>query len=147
MKKYIQRVIEKVDNEVYVEMLKFLNNFSIKNKCVKFLVDAIEDEAMIYDISYRGGGLGVKREYLAYHIAEDEYDYYLLLDRLPRYYGCGCNYLGGGVRGKAMPSGYGEGLEKYESFLDELSFLCCRLYDYLDNKFLVNDYMEGYVKI
>lgn len=87
-----------------------------------------------WEISYRGGGFGVWGSDLAKYLHIDEND-------LPRKFGCGCNYLGGGVRGAIFPSGYNENIKsaKVKEFLDAFSEACIRVYEYIENEDNLNE--------
>lgn len=57
-----------------------------------------------YDISYRGGGLGFAGSDVAQAVGVKE-------DYLPNKFGCGCNYLGGGLRGSIFPSDFNRSIK------------------------------------
>lgn len=90
---------------------------------------------LTWDIGYRGGGYGAYAESLARYLKISPED-------LPRKYGCGCNYLGGGVRGSIFVSGYNNDLQKKEKvkeFLDAFAEACKRAYEDLENQSGLND--------
>lgn len=91
------------------------------------------------DISHRGGGLGFHSSDIARHFEINESD-------LPRYFGAGCNYLGGGLRGSIFPSGYSKAvIGKTAKKLDAIAAACVRVYENLESETGVNDetYEDG----
>ena|SRR3972149_5795410 len=94
--------------------------------------------AMEVGISYRGGNLGVYGSDLAEYLNICEGD-------LPRYYGAYCNYLGGGVRGSIVGSGYNNEVPKrIANWLEEFADACKRVYEYIENEDNLNDdYPDG----
>ena len=76
-----------------------------------------------YDISHRGGGLGVNGLQVAELLGVDRH-------LLPGKVGCGCNYLGGGIRGKVYPSNWSNSIEgKFKrTWLSKLTEACMRAY-------------------
>lgn len=85
------------------------------------------------EISYRGGKLGVNGAQLAKYLHISEGD-------LPRNYGAYCNYLGGGVRGAIVSSGYNNELpEKKKEWLEAFAEMCTRAYESVENGAGLND--------
>jgi len=88
---------------------------------------------MYSDISYRGGGIGVTGSSLAnyLHISES---------LLPRNFGAGCNYLGGGVRGSIFPSNCSTDINETKfMWLMEFGNACVRVYEDIENDAQMND--------
>lgn len=85
------------------------------------------------DISYRGGGVGFYGSDVANFFGiNPEY--------LPREYGAGCNYLGGGIRGSIFPSGYSKNVPANKaSLLDELAKACVRAYKNAEDESGMNE--------
>ena len=96
---------------------------------------------IICNISYRGGNLGFSGSDVAreFDIAEGD---------LPRNFGAGCNYLGGGLRGSIFASDYSDRVTgKKARLLDELGKACIRVYENIDNKEIENDVMQGIARV
>ena len=86
-----------------------------------------------YEISYRGGGLGFYGSKVAEVIGVNE-------NSLPRKFGCGCNYLGGGVRGSIFPSGFHTSISgRKKQLLEAISEACIRVYENLETESGMND--------
>ena len=101
---------------------------------VKTLDDlkALNIGEVVVDISTRGGGLGFHRTDIAKLINVSEMD-------LPRKYGAGCNYLGGGVRGAIFASGYNKIITGRKAvMLDEIAKACIRVYEWIENTSTMN---------
>ena len=92
------------------------------------------------DISHRGGGVGFYASDVAVHFDVPEI-------YLPRKFGCGCNYLGGGIRGAIFPSGFGRTSvsAKTGKLLDALSEACIRAYNSVEqeNNMQAEEYPDG----
>lgn len=88
------------------------------------------------DISYRGGGVGVYSEGLCNLLG-------LLSNQLPRSYGAGCNYLGGGVRGAIFTSGYDDNIPSNKAeFLDAFGEAMKRVYRSIEDEEGMNEDSE-----
>jgi hypothetical protein len=88
---------------------------------------------IICDISYRGGNIGFSGSDIArvFDISEGD---------LPRNFGAGCNYLGGGLRGSIFASDYSNRVTgKKARLLEELSKACIRVYKAIDNEEIADD--------
>ena len=81
------------------------------------------------DISYRGGGVGFRNSDISR--ALDVSEYYL-----PRKFGAGCNYLGGGMRGSIFPSDYSDEItdRRKRQLLDAIAAACVRVYESIENE-------------
>lgn len=92
---------------------------------------------MIVDMGGRGGGLGFRGADVARALDLDE-------GMLPRSFGAGCNYLGGGLRGSIFPSGFSKAVtgEKAE-MLSELAKACVRAYENAENDSGMNDEQDA----
>jgi hypothetical protein len=97
---------------------------------------------IICNISYRGGNLGFSGSDVARAFDVNDYD-------LPQNYGCGCNYLGGGLRGSIFESGYSKEVEKKKAkLLDELAKACIRVYEYCEKENNIeDDVMQGVARV
>jgi hypothetical protein len=85
------------------------------------------------EISHRGGGLGFYGGDVADYLGVSE-------ELLPGKVGAGCNYLGGGLRGKIFTSGYGSAVPiKKAAWLDALCRACKRAYENAENEMYLND--------
>lgn len=85
------------------------------------------------DISYRGGGLGFYGSNVARALKIND-------SFLPRKFGAGCNYLGGGVRGSIFPSGFNSCLTgRKRQLLEAIADACVRVYENLENESGMND--------
>jgi hypothetical protein len=85
------------------------------------------------DISYRGGGIGFYAEDVAR--AFDVSDY-----QLPRHFGAGCNYLGGGLRGSIFASDFSKEITgKKRQLLEALAEACVRAYESCENEGEIED--------
>jgi hypothetical protein len=102
-------------------------------------LEALEIGRIECDISHRGGGIGFWGSDVATAFEVSESD-------LPRKYGAGCNYLGGGIRGSISPSGFNTTniTGKTARLLDELGKACVRVYENVENESGLNsDYEDG----
>ena len=91
-------------------------------------LEALQDEigSLDYDIGYRGGHLGFSGSDVAEYIGVEDY-------QLSGGYGCGCNYLGGGVRGAIFASGYSKEITAGKAkWLDALAEACIRVYNWIE---------------
>ena len=97
---------------------------------------------VVCDISYRGGGVGFRASDVARELDIDE-------GSLPRNFGVGCNYLGGGVRGSVNASGYNKSVPKAKAkILDAISEACKRAYlNAEEDNGIEDDLMSGYVRV
>jgi hypothetical protein len=97
---------------------------------------------VVCEISYRGGGLGFRGVDVARELDIDEGD-------LPRNFGVGCNYLGGGVRGAVVASGYNKKVSADKAkVLDALSEACKRAYLNAEQEAgIEDDLMSGNVRV
>jgi len=85
------------------------------------------------DISYRGGGLGFYASDVASAVGVSEED-------LPRNFGAGCNYLGGGLRGAIFASDFNPKVSgRKRQLLEELADACVRVYENIENDAHMND--------
>lgn len=85
------------------------------------------------DISHRGGGVGFSAQQVA--TTFNVHNGYL-----PRYFGAGCNYLGGGVRGAIFPSTFSPIIKGAKAaLLNELAAACVRVYNSIENDADLND--------
>jgi TRAP-type uncharacterized transport system substrate-binding protein len=87
------------------------------------------------EIGHRGGGLGFYARHVAEAIGVDPED-------MPRMYGAYCNYLGGGVRGAVLPSGFNTAniTGRKAGLMEELANACVRVY--LHTESLMHDDQE-----
>ena len=91
------------------------------------------------DISHRGGGIGFYSNDVSEHFGVPEF-------YLPRKFGAGCNYLGGGIRGSIFPSNFDDQIQGEErELLEELGNACVRVYEDIENENGLNDdeYEDG----
>ena len=91
------------------------------------------------DISHRGGGVGFYQSDVAEHFNVDS-------TLLPRHFGAGCNYLGGGLRGAIFASNFSDRIKGTKaSLLKELAQACVRAYQNAENGTGLNDdeYPDG----
>ena len=94
------------------------------------------------DISYRGGGIGFYGSDVA-NIFEVNEGY------LPRKFGAGCNYLGGGLRGSIFASDFSKEITGSKAeLLIALTRACVRVYKNIDNEEISNSTASvGYIAI
>lgn len=91
---------------------------------------------VFYDVGYRGGGVGFYSNDVSEHFGVPEY-------YLPRKFGAGCNYLGGGIRGSVFASNFDEEIQGEErELLEELAQACVRVYIDLENESGLNDEVD-----
>jgi len=91
---------------------------------------------VFYDIGYRGGGVGFYSGSISEHFGVPEY-------YLPRKFGAGCNYLGGGVRGSVFASDFDVEIQgRKRKLLEELGQACIRVYIDLENECNMNDEVD-----
>lgn len=90
------------------------------------------------DVSHRGGGIGFYASDVSEHFGVNEF-------HLPRKFGAGCNYLGGGVRGSVFASNFDTEIQGDERvLLEELAQACIRVYEDIENENGLNDdYEDG----
>lgn len=120
------------------EVKKMARGKTYKKRAKEIWQEAEEEKALEVDISYRGGGVGIRRSWLIWRIGSyvnedyNPYDLNYLEAYLPRYFGAGCNYLGGGIRGTISPSGFNnkvwELYPKVARLLDEIQNLAVEKY-------------------
>ena len=97
--------------------------------------------SIICDVSYRGGNLGFRGSDIAreFDIAEGD---------LPRNFGCGCNYLGGGLRGSIFASDFSDRvIGKKRQLLEALGKACIRVYEAIDHEEVEDDVMQGVARV
>lgn len=83
---------------------------------------------VIVDIGARGGGLGFRSSDIEKLTGVDA-------DYLPRNFGAGCNYLGGGMRGAIFPSTFSSSIaESKAQMLRVIAEACVRVYENLENE-------------
>lgn len=137
-----------------LEQVKKLNKKSVK-KCLcegkeaeeiakKIWREAKDNNLIYYNISRRGGGIGIYRKDLAELISKHfDIDVEWLAVRLPKYFGAGCNYLGGGVRGAIYPSDFDKSIyEEYPEIaevLEEIADLAIEEYERIEEEILEED--------
>ena len=96
---------------------------------------------IICDISYRGGNLGFSGKDVAEALDISEY-------QLPRNFGAGCNYLGGGLRGSIFASDFStEVTGKKAKLLIALGKACIRAYENIDKENIEDDVMTGIARV
>ena len=96
---------------------------------------------VIGDISYRGGNLGFSGKDVAEAFDISEY-------QLPRNFGAGCNYLGGGLRGSIFASDFStEVTGKKAKLLIALGKACIRAYENIDKENIEDDVMTGIARV
>ena len=97
---------------------------------------------VIGDISYRGGNLGFRGVDVAREF--DIYDYLL-----PTNFGCGCNYLGGGLRGSVFASDFSKEVTgKKARLLEALGEACIRVYYWIEKEDnMEDDVMSGVARV
>jgi len=91
------------------------------------------------DISHRGGGIGFYSSDVAAAFEVSDSD-------LPRKFGAGCNYLGGGLRGSIFPSSFNKTIiGKKAALLEALAEACTRVYENIEGQEGLNDeeYPDG----
>lgn len=82
----------------------------------------------VVDVGGRGGGVGFRGADVARALDVSEGD-------LPRSFGAGCNYLGGGVRGSIFPSTYSDRITgRAAELLDLLAAACVRVYEWIESE-------------
>lgn len=85
------------------------------------------------NISCRGGGLGFYSSNIANALKIGE-------SNLPRKFGAGCNYLGGGVRGSIFASTFNSKITgRNRQLLEAIADACIRVYENLENESGMND--------
>ena len=85
------------------------------------------------DIYHRGGGIGFYASDLAKLLDISE-------DQLPRFFGAGCNYLGGGLRGSIFPSTFAPSVTgRAKKTLEAIAKACCRVYESIENESGLNE--------
>ena len=85
------------------------------------------------DISHRGGGVGFYASDIAEHF--NVHNGYL-----PRKFGAGCNYMGGGIRGSIFPSTFSPSIKgRKAELLDALAAACVRAYESAENDYGMNN--------
>ena len=100
-------------------------------------LEALGIGRVVCDISHRGGGLGFKGADIAKLVGVGE-------ECLPRNYGAGCNYLGGGVRGSIFASGYCEDVEgEGKVLIDAIAEACIRAYEHEEGSLNQEEDEEG----
>lgn len=102
-------------------------------------LEALEIGMIECDISHRGGGVGFRASDVAREFEVSEYD-------LPRNFGAGCNYLGGGLRGSIFPSTFSDNVRGRKArLLEELGKACVRVYESIENESYLNEeeYPDG----
>ena len=96
---------------------------------------------IICDIGYRGGNLGFSGSDVAKAFEVNEGD-------LPRNFGAGCNYLGGGLRGSIFASDFSDRIiGKKAKILEALGEACIRVYDNIDREEVEDDVMQGVARV
>jgi len=96
-------------------------------------LDSLNLGKAIYEIGGRGGKFGFSGSAIAENLNISESD-------LPRNYGVYCNYLGGGIRGALIESGYNKEIAPRKArLLDELAKLCIKMYVYIESDAGLND--------
>jgi hypothetical protein len=108
-----------------------------ESKTVKDL-KALGIGLVVVEVSSRGGGVGFSGSDVAKALGIAVWD-------VPRRFGAGCNYLGGGVRGSIFPSGFNQSITgKKAVILEALSHACVRAYENAEDECGLNDdYEEG----
>jgi hypothetical protein len=91
-------------------------------------LEALQIGRVEAEIGPRGGGVGFYGSDIAGEFSVSAND-------LPNKFGCGCNYLGGGVRGAIFASGYNRQTitGRKAKLLDALSAACIRVYNNVEN--------------
>lgn len=111
----------------------------------KIWSEAKENDYIYYNVGYRGGGVGIPRGVLArlmtkYFDIDEEW----LANRLPKYFGAGCNYLGGGIRGQIFPSDYDDEIDSEEpevaNVLNEIAKLAVEEYEIVEEEIGLEEY-------
>lgn len=90
------------------------------------------------DINYRGGGVGFSSNTMGKY-------FNISSDFFPRYFGAGCNYLGGGLRGKIFPSTCHPNIKEMPrkaNLLIELANACVRVYESIEAENNMNDELD-----
>lgn len=96
-------------------------------------LEALNIGEVVCDISYRGGGLGFWGSDVAAWVGIEVFE-------LPRKFGAGCNYLGGGLRGSIFPSSFSNRIAgKQRTILECLAAACVRVYKNIENESGLND--------
>lgn len=89
-----------------------------------------------YSIGGRGGYVGFYSTNIAAHFKVDA-------DLLPRKFGAGSNYLGGGVRGDIFPSDFDTRIEgRKRQLLEALAQACVRAYKAAEDDAGMNDEVD-----
>lgn len=102
-------------------------------------LEALGIGSIYCDISHRGGGVGFYGSDVAEHFNVDSV-------YLPRHFGAGCNYLGGGLRGTIFPSNFSDKIKGTKAnLLKELANACVRAYQNDEDGTGLNDdeYPDG----
>lgn len=118
-----------------------MNKLKNKIKKAKTISDleVLEIGNLIVNISHRGGGIGFRSNDVSKFFGVQEY-------QLPKNFGAGCNYLGGGIRGSIFPSTFSKEITgEKEELLKELANACVRAYENAENRSGLNDeeYADG----
>lgn len=91
------------------------------------------------EVGSRGGGVGFYGSDVAKAVGVSESD-------LSKKYGCGCNYLGGGIRGAIFTSRYNKSITgRKAELLDAIANACIRVYESIENEEGLNrdEYEDG----
>ena len=86
----------------------------------------------VVEIGHRGGGVGLYSSNVANHFD-------ININYLPRNFGAGCNYLGGGIRGSIFPSTFAPKIKgRKADLLSALADACVRVYENIENENRMN---------
>ncbi len=99
-------------------------------------LDNVGIGTIIVNVDHRGGGVGFSNKVIA--------DYFgVSADLLPKNFGAGCNYMGGGVRGAIFPSTFSDQITlsfpRKSKLLTELANACVRVYQSIEDENNMND--------
>jgi len=101
----------------------------------------LEIGRIICNISYRGGNVGFcgRDVAMAFDVSENY---------LPRNFGAGCNYLGGGIRGSIFASDFSTTIKgRKAKLLNALGLACVRVYKNIDSESIEDDVMTGIARV
>lgn len=110
--------------------------------------EAEKNKKISYNISHRGGYIGIDSEWLSGRLTEfdEEIGMDWIIVNLPKYYGAGCNYLGGGVRGKIFPSSFNKEMDrlspKIAKILIAIGNIAVKQYEELESELNLEKYDE-----
>ena len=114
----------------------------MNNKMRKIFIELEENNSLIYDISYRGGKLGISsRDFVELFFPNKSENYKeKIINFMPLNLGSYCNYLGGGLRGAIGTSDYDVKMPKIVADkIDSFTLACKERYEEIENESSLNE--------